>query len=186
MLALLSTLVATSLQRSRVEHTPRFFRVWRGDEASFLTTQHIPTEWRRSVDGTVADPPRRGSTTVKIEMSHDRSRCPTEDLRRHSSRSIRRRIGTRQSRLSLSVCRIPRTGSRPKVGTRGAHGDGGRHQIRARRPPEECPDRRATGKRAWGATTRGSECRRPWSWPGCPPHLSRLTTPERAPLRAPW
>ena len=156
------------------------FRVWRGDQASCLTTQRIPTEWRRSVDLTVAGPHCGGSLTVEIEMAHGWSQCLAgEWLRRRESRLIRRRIGT-----GPWLCSRPLAS--PFNGIASCLGEGitrlwemGPHQTAARWQPERRPDHRATGKRAWGATTRGSECRRPWSWPGCPPHLSRLTIPER-------
>jgi hypothetical protein len=154
--------------------------VWRGDQASCLTTQRIPTEWRRSVDLTVAGPHCGGSLTVEIEMAHGWSQCLAGEWLRRRQRVIdppKDRhwsvIVFPTSRVSLERDRkLPREGHHVTLGN-------GPHQTAVRWQPERCPDHRATGKRAWGATTRGSECRRPWSWPGCPPHLSRLTIPER-------
>ena len=159
---------------------PTVFRVWRGDQASCLTTKRIPTEWRRSVDLTVADPHCDGSLTVEIEMAHGWSRCLAgEWLRRPESSLIRRRIGTgpwfRSRRLVSPLMGLQAETGRASRDSKAM----GPHQTAARWQPERCPDRRATGTRAWGATTRGSECRRPWSWPGCPPHFSRLTVLER-------
>jgi len=158
---------------------PTVFRVWRGDQASCLTTKRIPTEWRRSVDLTVADPHRSGSLTVEIEMAHGWSRCLARKWLRRKGIVIDPPKDRHWSVVSFPISRVSFDGIASCIGAEITRlGEVGPHQTAVRRQPERCPDRRATGKRAWGATTRGSECRRPWSWPGCPPHLSRLTIPE--------
>ncbi len=104
MLALLSTLFRAT--PSTLPHRTGIvvFRVWRGCEASCLTTKRHPTEWRRNVDWTVADPHR-----IRIEVDERlwKSRWPMVGrgaCRRNGSTLTHRDRSAEGSALVRHIC----------------------------------------------------------------------------------